>query len=62
MIAPEERISYGVLTEHNNISCMTWSQSYDEALEEAKSQHHRPAYIVECTEHFEIVGEVSKND
>ena len=61
MTTPEEKITYGVITE-NQTDCHVWNDSYEGAISDAKFQHIRPVYIVERTEHFEIVGMVKDGE
>ena len=62
MNTPEEEITYGIMNKKGHVSCL-WSKSYAEALDYAKTEQpmNRPYYILERTEHYEIVGEVKDN-
>lgn len=63
MNIPQEEITYGIMNKNGHISCL-WSKSYAEALDYAKTEQpmNRPYYILERTEHYEIVGEVKESE
>lgn len=59
----EERIYYGYISKKNlekGFVPTLWHYTYSEARSEAKEESptERPYYIIEKTEHYEIVGEV----
>ena len=59
---PKEKITYGTISEGQDKCSGLWASTYDEALYEAKQIHQawgKPVYIVERTEHFEIVGGIT---
>lgn len=55
----KEIITYGVTSDLNRMPAV-YTESYSEALEDAKRPHceHKRRYIIERTEHFEVCGEV----
>ena len=59
---PKEEIYYGYMDKNGNI-CSMWFKTYDEALKSAESDQpaYLPFYILEKTEHYEIVGKVIKH-
>ena len=58
---PEEKVLYGWISPTKK-TCTMWTEDYNTALHFAKSEvtKNHPQYIVEKTEHYEIVGKVSK--
>ena len=58
----EDKLSYGTLTMDKNngeLSCM-WFDTFNEAKEDAKfrASIDKSVFIIERSEHFEIVGRV----
>lgn len=58
-IVESDKISYTVICDKCP-SPHVYFDTYDEAVRWARfnQPNYRPYYIVECSEHFEIVGEV----